>query len=564
MIMARILHSIFVLGVTIAMTASAVAADGMTKSEVKMNLEEFQEIFASARLNQAELRVLEQKKRHEAEHLRKIKELDEAIRQSKVMAEKERVADHQALFPENYKVLTQRADGLFNSSDSTSGVEGDVASFAIEIMVRVMQSKWTTIPLANVTSMVASDWEVSWMSEDGVADKDTSADSWYTTLDPVTDSEAMLLIRNEQQVLATNKTGLFRIRFNAHSRVRKDRKLNSVGLSSLLYPLSGASLTICSSDQKTTSNEDLAVGELGVNPAAAVLKVEPYGSGCARISIILPLQSVKFDVHWLDVVAAAKKQKQSEPGIVDEDSQTDDESLITVSHDVMHTIEEGVIRSTNILQFETSESGISSVEFNIFGPKGTRVTSVSGYGLSRWTAGQYNTTDSMIPVRAYFKTSNLDSSTTIHVHTESDTDAAKAKQELELPRIECPGALRQTGRIGVIKVANNVELHQSSAVGLGKLQVQERHQHGQILDYCLTHTHLALLLARAEPSEVASQLRLNTNHPVMLAYKYLNPNYNLRLRATSHEAMDTLEAVVDRAHYEVGFASGLTCVSHPH
>merc|ERR1719410_723575 len=36
----------------------------------------------------------------------------------------------------------------------------------------------------------------------------------------------------------------------------------------------------------------------------------------------------------------------------------------------------------------------------------------------------------------------------------------------------------------------------------------------------------------------------------MLAYKYLNPNYKLHLSATAHTAMDTLEAVVDRAHYE--------------
>ena len=242
----------------------------------------------------------------------------------------------------------------------------------------------------------------------------------------------------------------------------------------------------------------------------------------------LPLTSTKFDTRWLDIVDASKEKKKIEPGATEEDTDEGqpDDTLITVSHDVMHTVEEGVIRSTNILQFETSESGLNPVEFMVYGAKGTRVTSVSGYSLSRWTAGAYNATESMIPVRAYFKSSNLDSSVTLHVHTESDTDAAAKTQELELPRIECEGVLRQSGRIGVIKVANNVELHQHKAVGL----------------------------ARAEPTYISSQLRLNTDRPIMLAYKYLSPKYKLYLSATAHTSMDTLEAVVDRVHYEVSFS----------
>lgn len=492
----------------------------MIKSEVKMNLQEFEEIFSSARLNEAEQRVAEQKKRQTAEHQRKIKKLDEAILQSKLKVEKDRDADHRALFPENYKVLSQMAAGSFNASAPSSGVEGDVASFQIELTIRVMSPKWTTIPIANTTSMVSSEWEVSWLPEEGTDEVSNSKS--YLELDPVSNPEAMLLIKDEQQVLATNRSGLFRVQFTAHSRVRKDRKLNSVSLSSLLYPLSSATLSLCS-NLIVSPDDGLAVKELSINPAAAVLKVQPE-DGCAKIFVILPLTSTKFDIRWLDIVDASKEKKKIEPGATEEDTDEGqpDDTLITVSHDVMHTVEEGVIRSTNILQFETSESGLNSVEFMVYGAKGTRVTSVSGYSLSRWTAGAYNATESMIPVRAYFKSSNLDSSVTLHVHTESDTDAAAKTQELELPRIECEGVLRQSGRIGVIKVANNVELHQHKAVGL----------------------------ARAEPTDISSQLRLNTDRPIMLAYKYLSPKYKLYLSATAHTAMDTLEAVVDRVHYE--------------
>eukprot|EP00585_Thalassiosira_rotula_P004071 CAMPEP_0196141116 /NCGR_PEP_ID=MMETSP0910-20130528/8782_1 /TAXON_ID=49265 /ORGANISM="Thalassiosira rotula, Strain GSO102" /LENGTH=751 /DNA_ID=CAMNT_0041402161 /DNA_START=75 /DNA_END=2330 /DNA_ORIENTATION=- len=494
----------------------------MIKSEVKMNLEEFQDIFSAARLSEAEHRVVEQKKRHEAEHQRKIKELDNAIRQSKVNVEKDRLADHLALFPDNYKVLTQRADGIFNSSAPAAGVEGDVASFDIELMIRVMSSKWTTIPIANTTSIVASDWRVSWMPERDDTNNSPTG-SAYVVLDPVADPEAMLLIKDEQQVLATNKPGLFQVQFSAHSRVRKDRKLNSVSLSSLLYPLSGASMTLCSHDMSAPDiDEGIAVKELSIHPTSAVLKVQP-DDGCARISVILPLTSTKFEIRWLDIVEAAKEKKKVDPGAIDEATGKDpSDELLTVSHDVMHSVEDGVVRSTNVLKFETSESGLNSVEFVVHGPKGTRVTSVSGYSLSRWNAGAYNATTSSIPVRALFKSSNLDSSVTLHVHTESDTDAAAKTQTLELPRIECVGALRHSGHIGVIKVANGVELHQQRAVGL----------------------------ARAEPTDISSQLRLNTDRPIMLAYKYLNPKYTLHLSSTSHTAMDTLEAVVDRVHYE--------------
>ncbi len=504
-----------------ASTRMAAINAEMIKSEVKMNLEKFQEIFSAARLSEAEYRIIEQKKRHEAEHQRKMKELDQAICQAKMNIEKDRTADHLALFPDNYKVLTQKADGIFNASSLASGVEGDVASFDIELLVRVMSPKWTTIPIANTTSMVASDWKVSWMLDKHV--DNTPTGSTYKVLDPVADPEAMLLIRDEQQVLATNRSGLFRVQFSAHSRVRKDRKLNSVSLSSLLYPLSSASMTLCSRDTETPNDEGIAVKELSINPTSAVLKVRPE-NGCAQISLVLPLTSTKFEIRWLDIIEAPKEKKPADPGASGEASgknQSDDS--LTVSHDALHSVEDGVVRSINILQFETSESGLNSVEFMVHGPRGTLVTSVSGYALSRWTAGSYNTTTSCIPVRAYFKSSNLDSSATLHVHTESDTDATAKTQKLELPRIECVGSLRQSGHIGVIKVANSIELHPQQAVGL----------------------------VRAEPTDISSQLRLNMDLPIMLAYKYLNPKYTLHLRSTSHTAMDTLEAVIDRVHYEV-------------
>lgn len=111
---------------SILLTVSA--ANGI-QSEVKMNLEEFQEMlemFESARFNEAELRVMEQKKQHGAEHQRMI-ELDNAIRQSVEKAERNKIASQQALFHDNFKVLSLSADGIFNTSSATSGIECDIA-----------------------------------------------------------------------------------------------------------------------------------------------------------------------------------------------------------------------------------------------------------------------------------------------------------------------------------------------------------------------------------------------------------------------------------------------------
>ena len=60
-------------------------------------------------------------------------------------------------------------------------------------------------------------------------------------------------------------------------------------------------------------------------------------------------------------------------------------------------------------------------------------------------------------VRVEFKSSHMESLSTLMVYTELDVDDASS--EAELPRLECLDVRRQTGRLGVVKVAN-VEVHE--------------------------------------------------------------------------------------------------------
>jgi hypothetical protein len=100
----------------------------------------------------------------------------------------------------------------------------------------------------NVTSVVASNGELD----------DTSRPE-HTKVDPIADPEALIVIKEDQQVLATNKMGLLRINFQVHSRVSKERKmLNSVSLSSLLYTISQATLTLCTKSVNSSAVKELS------------------------------------------------------------------------------------------------------------------------------------------------------------------------------------------------------------------------------------------------------------------------------------------------------------------
>jgi len=116
----------------------------------------------------------------------------------------------------------------------------------------------------------------------------------------------------------------------------------------------------------------------------------------------------------------------------------------------------------------------------------------------------------------------LDSTSTVLIVTETDRAGAKEEQ-VELPSIVCQDVLRQVGHVGVTKHAN-VEVHEQS-------------MHGG--------------MAQCEPSEISSKVRLNMDRPMVLSYKYLNPNNaSVVVNVHEHVSMDTLDATVDRLHYK--------------
>eukprot|EP00957_Ditylum_brightwellii_P173813 13232367-Ditylum_brightwellii.AAC.1 len=108
-----------------------VAADEQ-KSQVNLPLEEFQKLFTSAQVEEAKRLILDKYKIDEDEHKQKLKALEA---KSKLLDNRLQQQKH-LFFPENFQVLQHTASGMFNSSAEDAGVDGDVASFDIELTFR--------------------------------------------------------------------------------------------------------------------------------------------------------------------------------------------------------------------------------------------------------------------------------------------------------------------------------------------------------------------------------------------------------------------------------------------
>jgi len=296
-----------------------------------------------------------------------------------------------------------------------------------------------------------------------------------------------------------------------------------------LYPLSELSFRIAKT--KSTSQ----IRDFSVQPPSSVLRVQ-QAENYTDIQATLPLTADKFEIRWVEIEAEevfqetveanATKVKDQKRAKVTENAPSAPQ--VTVTHEVMHTVGEGVLRSLHSLEFATGSSDgapLNSVEFLVQG-EGVRVTSVLGHALQGWTSEdvKVNVTgvsSSARLVKATFKTSQVGSTIALQVNTETDRGSS-AQAEVELPRIDCKNVLRQTGMVGVVKDAN-VEVHEQQRSGL----------------------------TRIEPSELSSRLRLNVDRPIVLSYKYLNPQNKAVLSVKEHMAMETLEATIDRLHHKV-------------
>eukprot|EP00977_Amphora_coffeiformis_P022055 scaffold10326_cov164-Amphora_coffeaeformis.AAC.1 len=367
--------------------------------------------------------------------------------------------------------------------------------------------QWTTVPLVGNTT-VASHFQI-----------ELRQDEDFVAVDTFVREDVMLLRRrNVSPELVTNLSeSLSRTRYRVYSRV----SVQATSRNNNIYQLAWSQFLLLASRTR-------CIGTLHRND---------YKS--SDLFVKLPLTAVKIEIRWLDKCGAdddlSTDNREAQPGPSSETDENNSKKIeaplvedigpqLTVLHEAMHSVSEGMVRNTHIMEFTSlsSSSDLSStpVAFNVFGEK-ARVTSLEGYAVQTWDVVR-STKEEQV-VRVVWKRNYLDSSASILIHTESDRAPGASHEHLELPRIECRDVLRQTGHVGVTK-DTNVELHEHKMLGG---------------------------MSKCEPNEISSQLRLYIREPIVHSYKYLNPaGASVILDVKQHAAMETLEATVNRMHYK--------------
>jgi len=445
----------------------------------------------------------------------------------------------ETLFPEGYQLLDHAVNGSFNVTASQDDASADIAAFEIRTTLRVLSDEWTVVAIANASSVVASGFQLDWrpdtrregcQAEPLVVSEPlvVCEPSGWANLDPLTDPRALLLLRDGRYELATNRSGQYRIGFVAHSRVRKARTLKEVGLSTHV-PVSEVWFRLIGAG---------AVNEVSVEPPAAVVTLHPGGSADdATFQLITP-PTTAFQIKWLDSHdGRARRPKQAASGPLPEagsapsaanasqparkkaePKEAEPLPQVAVTHDALVSISEGLVQTTHVLAYKGSgDTQTLAFAEVIVHDNQTRIISVFAPGLLSWHA-EYNATATGATIlRAAFKSTHLELPH-LTVSTEQELDMRRA--EFAAPVIECVGALRQTGHVGIATVGT-VLVETKRAFGLGPV----------------------------DASAIASQLRLNTDRPIVMAYKYLSLRHELRVGVQQHAVADVLEAVVDHLHY---------------
>jgi len=511
---------------------------------VRIPLETYEKLFKAAHLAKGDIeqqKISELRAVEKEEHKRANAKLtsDLIVAESDLQSCHDRIhrdhvrsaADLIELFDDGVQLLEHKYAGSFNVTSDEE--EMDVASFNVTVSLRLLprngrESSWAVVPIANASAIVASGWSLEWRAEGG--------GSW-TAIDFLSTPETLLYLRDGQYVLATNVSGQYRVGYTSYSRVRRSRHLKAIGFSTH-FPLTAASFSL---------HGATGLAELAVQPPSAVAQhttkwisnAENHSAPTTAIALTFP-PTTYVEISWRDPVGVRPRAKQKavpadaeeeEAASVSSDSvsqkpskaaqervkpEEESKPTATVRHDALISISEGLVQTVHKLVYKvTSDSPpLQTVEIVVH-DKLTRVISVVASGMQSWSATQANGT-TLITIS--FKSSHLEPTTNLMVTTELEIDIAKGS--FTIPVLESVGALRQTGALGLATVAN--------------VQVESKRAFG---------------LATAGADELASQLRLNTDRPLVLVFKYLSVRHSLQLVVHQHEQLATLEAVCHGAHY---------------
>lgn len=421
-------------------------------------------------------------------------------------------SNREALLPGNWQLLNHSAEGEYHTGHMRD--ERMMATYKLSLELRVFEDKWTAIPLIDAQTIV-SDWSVS-----------HSQCSHCEFSRVALGFETLLLTRQrtasrddepwDDFTLVTNRSGLYSVEFKAFVPIRVDRNLHSLQLN-FVHAITKTSLRMLHSN-------DVQPRELSVEPAAHTETVK---------------QTNRTDIHlWLPSTKAITMKWQLHHGTTVLDRLGDDVKFenevetsapSTVVHDALHFIDDNIIETLHSFKYALdSEQSLSRVDILV--PDASRITSVVAHGHKTWyltpapnatQGGVRGSLDqnawSMLHIE--FKSSMISKDVVVMVTTQ--TEFKSHAELISIPTAICQGVLRQAGTLAVVKVAN-VEIYE----------------------------HLATGLTQISSDSVPVHMKSRTSRPVVLAYKFVDPNLVLSLSLIRHDELPTLDAVVDTALYK--------------
>eukprot|EP00929_Paragymnodinium_shiwhaense_P001120 TRINITY_DN101341_c0_g1_i1.p1 TRINITY_DN101341_c0_g1~~TRINITY_DN101341_c0_g1_i1.p1 ORF type:complete len:708 (+),score=129.82 TRINITY_DN101341_c0_g1_i1:89-2212(+) len=479
------------------------------KQNVSMPLCDYNQLYELAYLNERKAELDNQKKELEIAITKQdeaFKQKQRSLEEASSRREKERRG---ALTSQNWLMTSHAVEGTYAPKPSGEDSNG-FAVFSFDLEFRIFEDEWTVIPL--IDSQVISDaWSVRRMG---------SGDASWT---PVSLASDALMSMQEldgapsRQVFATSMAGLYRVTFDVYICVHCSRSLFSLTLN-LLHPLTTAKFSL----KRGSLN---AMQEFNITPTSqySVQESEEF----LEVTMRLPLTKT-VEICWRGDTGASGAASGGEYSEWQEagggKAPVEEEPLqITAEHQAMHSILDGVLQTSHTLKYrvDSEQRALRSVRISV--PHAARVTSVAGHGVLSWRALPPGSSgcegeDAMTMIEVSFTKSLLSDSIIVLVNTEMEV----GEQCFKLPSLVCDGVLRQTGSLGVVKLAN-VEVHEKGTKGVARVGVDE----------------------------LPEELKYLTNRAIMFAYTYLSPQAEVQLQVVKHEQVGVLEAVAESAFYEV-------------
>ncbi len=216
-------------------------------------------------------------------------------------------------------------------------------------------------------------------------------------------------------------------------------------------------------------------------------------NGTTRVAAILP-DNTPISLSW----------EKSLPEIVQGPSEYYTETKTLVS------IAEGLIVGDTRIDFTILHTPTRELRMKV--PTGVSVLSLVGKGILDWreAAGELTVQLEKEVLGAY----------TLDIRHESSPDMTAGK--VSVPVITGVGVVREKGDIGIVALTN-VEVEDDTAVAAECIDVKD----------------------------LSSTLTSMTTQPILLAYRYVDPEFEIGLNISKHAGVDVLMSIIDRASASV-------------